>query len=434
MKPIVLGVALGCMISTGVHAQENIDVAPQLAGEPGPAPGRKIIPQKEPAAPSSQAYQIGSFLVYPEVVLSEMYDDNVYATQSNRISDFATIVSPAVWFQSNWKKHVLKFEVGADSARYHSQTSQNSNDYRYSIEGRYDINPQTNVYGGVRRAQEHEDRESPDFRNGFFPTLYHSIKGYAGVFRQFEKLSVRLGGTAQKLEFDNVPFSFGVINNSDRNRMLYTGGARIAYELSPKSEVYLQTAVDDRRYQNKPDDAGYIRDSNGERLLVGTRVNLPRKLRADVFVGHMTQRYQDFRLGTVSTPMLGANVNWYQSDSTTLSAYLDRTIEETTVFQTIPVTLPASSYVNSYGALTLDHKYSSKLSASANLSYSRNAFQGFPRIDNYGGVGAGAVYQLGKGLFLDASFQHRWLRSDFTPENFDRNILFLRLAFALSPS
>ncbi len=435
MKPLAASVALACLLSCAANAQgiEGTADTSQPAGEPGPPPGRKIVPQKEPSS-TAKAYQVGSFMVYPEAVVSEMFDNNVYATQTNKISDFATIFSPAVYVQSDWSRHVLKFEAGSDSARYHSQTSQNSNDYRYSMEGRYDISSQSNVYGGLRKAQEHEDRESPDFRNGFYPTIYHSLKGYGGWFNEFTDFSVRLGGTIQKLEFDNVPFTNGIIDNTDRNRILYTGGARFSYEISPLAEAYLQTAIDDRRYQNKPDNAGYIRDSNGERFFVGTRINLPRRLRADAFIGHMTQRYQDPRLGNVSTPMVGANVNWYQSAATTLNAYVDRTIEETTVFQTIPVVLPASSYVNTYAAFTADHKYSERFSVSANFSYSRDEFQGFPRTDNYTGIGAGMVYQLRHGIFLDTSFQHRFLRSDNTLENFDRDILFVRLAFALSPS
>ena len=441
MKRMVLavGVTLFCTAPWDIYAEtpgqgvgDTADTSSLSAGEPGPAPGRKITPQKEPS-PAATAYQIGSFLVSPEVVVSRMFDDNIYATQSNKVADFATIYSPAVWLQSNWSKHVLKFEAGTDSERYDTQTSQNANDFRYSAEGRFDISPQSNLYGGLRKSQEHEDRESPDFNNGFFPTEYHSLKGYAGWFRQFENVAVRIGGTAQKLDFSNVPFTNGVINNQDRNRTLYTGGGRFSYDLSPTSEMYLQTAVDDRRYQYKLDDLGYMRDSNGERLLVGSRINIPKKLKVDAFIGHMTQRYQDPRLGNVSTPMVGANANWYQSSATTLSVYVDRTIEETMVYQTIPVVLPASSYVNTYGALTADHKYSERLSASANLSYSRNVFQGYSRVDNYAGIGLGAVYQLRHGIFLDSSFQHRFLRSDYTLENFDRNIVFLRLAFDFSP-
>ena len=96
--------------------------------------------------------------------------------------------------------------------------------------------------------------------------------------------------------------------------------------------------------------------------------------------------------------------------------------------------VPAASYVNSYLALTANHKYSDRFSVSANLSYSRNDFKGFQRVDNYTGIGAGAIYQLVKGIFLDTSFQHRFLRSDNTAENFDRNMIFIRLAFAISPS
>ncbi|NNM82455.1 MAG: outer membrane beta-barrel protein [Burkholderiales bacterium] len=427
-KPGIVALALGCLVQTAARAETDQDAEQQV----GPPPGRKIIPSREP--PPAGVHRIGSFKVYPEIVVSEMYDDNIYATQTNRVSDSATILSPAVWLQSDWSRHVLKFEAGAESTRYHSQTSQNSNDFRYSMEGRYDFSQDMNAYAGLSRSMEHEDRESPDFRNGFYPTEFRSTKGYAGWYGQHGRLGVRVGGTMQSLDFNNVPFTFGVINNRDRNRIHQTGGIRLSYEFSTDKELYLQAAVDQRRYQNKPDDAGYSRDSNGERLLAGSKIMLPGKLKADFFFGHMSQRYQDVRLSKVSAPMFGARIDWRPAPSTLLGFYLDRTIEETTVFQTIPVVLPASSYVNSYAALTAEHKLNDRLSVNANLTYSRNDFKGFSRIDNYAGVGLGAVYQISRGIFLDSSFQHRWMRSTSTLENFDRNLLFVRIAFALSPS
>ena len=58
---------------------------------------------------------------------------------------------------------------------------------------------------------------------------------------------------------------------------------------------------------------------------------------------------------------------------------------------------------------------------------------GYSRTDNYTGVGVGTVYKLSRGIFLDTSYQHRFMKSDVSIENFSRNIVFFRLAFALSP-
>ena len=176
-----------------------------LRGVPGQGPARNVQRAQQPVA-QQQGYEAGSFLLYPEVTLTGFYDSNVYYTSANRISDYAGVFSPAVWLQSNWREHALNFTAGADLTRYWKQTIEDTNDWRVAAEGRYDFDFDTNVYGGARAFQSHEDRESPDARNGLKPTVYTGQRYYGGVFRQQGPWSFRLGGTALRLNYDDVEF------------------------------------------------------------------------------------------------------------------------------------------------------------------------------------------------------------------------------------
>lgn len=427
--------------------QQAVQPAPQpIAPEtqpsehvvPGPAPGRPAVQPSEPLG-AVQPYRFGSFLVYPEFLATWMYDSNVYATQSDTRSDSAFVLSPRVWAQSNWSRNFVAFSASADLTRYHNYTSENSNDYRASAEGRYDISPESNVYGGLKLAREHEDRESPDFRNGIYPTEYTAQRGYAGAFRQLGRWSVRVGANVLRLDFSSVPFVTGgggieMIDNNDRDRTQTGAGMRLGYELTRQVEGFIQVASDDRRYWNRPDNLGFDRNSDGWRADVGVRAYSVNRYKVEAYVGHMWQNYADPRLQDVSKPGFGGNLVWEVTKKSTVRLYLDRTIEETTVFAgAVPNVLPASSYVNTYAQATLDHRFTTRTSGYAFGSQSRVDYQGLSRVDDYYGVGVGVLHRLARSVFLDASYQHRRLDSAVPSEDFHRNLVFLRLAFPLQP-
>src|SRR5271163_1858458 len=51
--------------------------------------------------------RLGSFFLYPKLELGELYSDNVFATQSNKKTDFITVVSPTLDLRSNWSQNAF---------------------------------------------------------------------------------------------------------------------------------------------------------------------------------------------------------------------------------------------------------------------------------------------------------------------------------------
>jgi hypothetical protein len=406
---------------------------------PGQSPGRNIVRAQQPI-PRQQPFEVGSFLLYPEVTLSGFYDSNVYYSNADRISDQAAIFSPALWMVSNWREHALNLSAGADLTRYRDQTTEDTDDWRVSGEGRYDFNYDTNVYGGARAFRSHEDRESPSARNGLEPTVYTGQRYYGGIFRQQGPWSYRLGGTALSLNYDDVPFEtstggIAIINNDDRDRWQYTAGLRVGYELSPRVEPFVQIASDNRRYSEKPDDLGNNKDSTGQRALAGVRYNIPNVLKLDAFGGWMRQRYVESVFEDVSAPAFGAALVWRIADRWTLNGFLDRTVEETTVIEVNPSTgtlTPASSFLNTYAGATLAYRFTERLVGAVEGSYSRADYQGIDRTDNYRGAGASMTYRVAKMLYVQLLYQYRGLDSSLPDENYSKNLVFLNLGIPIS--
>ena len=432
---VCLALLFASITSPATHREDDFAAESAIVANAttGAAPGRKVVTQDVPAT-TTAALQWGSFLIYPELTLSGFYDDNLFATQSARVEDFGLEISPALWLQSDWERHQINFQAGLALTRYADQTSENTQDYRASAEGRYDISDNSNVYGGLRFAREHEDRESPDDLNGIKPTRYNTHRGYAGVFHQVGRWSLRLAGTAQLFDFRDVPFitrtgATAIINNDDRDRHRYTGGLRISYELNTQMQPFIHFATDNRRYRQSTDDLGRDRDSNGTRWLVGLRGNIPDALKFEGFVGLMRQDYDDLQLSDVHRATIGMTAIWRISTDTVLNLYADRSIEETTVFAITPTGITsASSYVNSYIVAQIQHALSDHVSAHFNASYARSDYVGLHRRDHYYGAGAGVGYRANRHLHVSLSYVYRKLNSSLSGESFSQNQIWLRLA------
>jgi len=422
------------------------DEATEAAPVPGPAPSRAPTEAERPSG-FARPYRVGSFILYPEVIAQGFYDSNVFYTKANPLTDWAFVFAPAIWVQSDWREHALNFYAAADLTRYDTYTIENTNDWRLSGEGRYDFSLDSSVYGGLRYSRDHEDRESPEGRNGLEPTVYYAGRGYAGWFRQFGRTSVRIAGTVLDLDYKDVPFLTGsgqiaIINNDDRDRTQYTAGVRVGYEVSPRVEPFVQVALDDRRYTN-PDDLGRIpalpqyagleRNSNGYRAVGGLRFNSPRVLKAEVYAGWLGQNYLDSRLADVSTPAFGLALQWQAAERLRVNAVIDRTVEETTVLQVAPSLVPASSFVNTYLLANAAYRATDQITLRVLGSASRVAYQGITRNDEYYSAGAGLYYKFERRLFVDVSYLYRTLHSSEPLEDFVKNQVFITFGVLVAP-
>ena len=158
----------------------------------------------------------GSFLVFPEVSLAATYDDNIYAerpyvpTRSSLAHDVIYTLSPSIALKSKWTQHELNFDAGGDFDRYRTHDSEDVNDYWLGFDGRYDISPNTNIFGGARHSHDHEDRSTAGARDPAYqtePTLYDHEEAHLGVAHSFGAYRLRMGGTYDRYNYkDSTSF------------------------------------------------------------------------------------------------------------------------------------------------------------------------------------------------------------------------------------
>ena len=370
-------------------------------------------------AARTRGIPLGDFLIYPEAQVSEFYDNNIFATKTGEQNDFVTVIAPQVFVASNWARHSLNFQAHGDVTLYNEHTKENSTDYWFSSEGQYDFSDTTNAFGGTLFGQWHEDRESPDDVNGLEPTIYRELRGFGGLSHRIDATTVRVGGTWQRLTFDDTPAAGGTIFNGDRDRDHVTAGARFIHRLNETFSPYFDANFDGRNYRLARDFAGFDRDSQGYRLFVGTNVSIASVLAGEIYAGYMGQDYDDPTLKDVAVPGFGGNVRWAITDNVLISAWADRSIQETTLFA-------ASSYVYTATGATIDYDITKAIVLTLRGSLAHSAFEGNGRVDNDYDTGFGARYNFTDNLYVAADYRFQRRISNAIFSDYSRHQVFLR--------
>src|SRR5688500_12256571 len=131
------------LLLAGAGALAQPAPPPAMGGAAVPGPAATPVPPVSPVAPSQRpeafgyylergqrvtdrprpeldplGVNLGGFFLYPRIELDEMFNDNIFATDSGKQTDFITVISPAAELKSNWNNHALNATAGASIGRY----------------------------------------------------------------------------------------------------------------------------------------------------------------------------------------------------------------------------------------------------------------------------------------------------------------------------
>ena len=376
----------------------------------------------------------GSFLLFPDVTLAATYDDNIYAERTDITEDVVYTLSPSLDLKSKWARHELNIDFGADLDRYRNHDTEDVNDYWLGFDGRYDLSATTNIFGGARHSRDHEDRSTPGSLNPAAqaePTRYDHDEAHLGIAHAFGAFRLRAGGTWDQYDYkDGVSGTGTAVDNDYRDHDLSSLGVRLGYVLSPRYELFGQVATDTRAYDRPIPGQTFNRDSDGYRAAAGVRFTLqPQRLAGEVFAGVMHQEYDRAAFSDLDKPYFGALAVWKPTSLTSVTGFIDRSLEETTVFTTAPATQYASGSLDTTYGFEVERRLSSKLSVSGRAAYTQSDFQNFNRSDSIVDAGAGLRYYVMPTVFVGADLRIVDRDSDNQDAQYSRNQFMLSVGY-----
>lgn len=368
---------------------------------------------------------LGGFYAYPSVRTSEIYNDNIFARPDHTDGDFITEVAPELSLQSNWNNHELNFDAGAAAGYYADHTGEDYVDYHFGTDGRLDVTRDDQLTGAFMYRREHEDRSSPDDRQGKFPTEYDLFRTEIGDQNRFGRFTVKIDGRLDRYNYFDVEAENGAtINNDDRDRLSSLGSVTVSYEIVPDYEAYVRASYNRQDYDTDRDNEGFNRNSQGFETVAGLAIDLGGVTRADIFAGYQSQFYEDSAFDTVQGPSFGAALTWNVTGITTVTATLTRTLQETT-------TPGAAGYFATDAILNIDHELLRNLILNVYGGYSNRDYEGISRNDDLWLAGAGAEYLMNRYMSLEAKYRFDTRDSSESDEDYTRNLILLSLVLKL---
>jgi len=361
------------------------------------------------------------FYFYPKWTQTEVFDDNIFAVPSGTTSDLISVFSPAFQVRSDFNQHAISLGGRADLGRYMINPGENYDDWAIFGDGRLDILRNAGVVGAITFARRHEDRGSPDDVNGKNPTEFYALAPSLGAYWQLNRFSIRAETGLTRYDYEDVTSSQGfTIDQDDRDRTEYEGGARFGYEIVPNYEAFIRGTFNNRVYNNKVDNDGFRRSNHGFAIDVGTALDLTGVIFGNVFVGYHKQYYQDSRFEPTSGVDFGADVTWNVTRLTTVKALVERRTEETTLNG-------ASGYNSMNFGASVDHELLRNVILSAAGSYQINNYDGIDRDDDLIRADVGGKYLINRYAAIGLAYNFLNRNSTAPGEDFTINQVLLTL-------
>lgn len=412
-------------------------VAPLIPGTAtlGPeatVPERTSVGQRVEPEYAAIGGQIGDFLFFPTLDLQELYNSNVFVTETDKKSDFATFISPALSVASNWNSNALNFLVSDQTRRYVSQVSENESNVSVATNGRLDILRNVYLTGALGYQLAHEDRTSPNTVIGQkFPTEYQLASARLGYVHDVGILGFRLDGGVDDYSYNNNSLASGAtVIETDRNRVEYGLTPRVTYEIVPGYHAFIQVPVNVREYQAKFDQFGLQRSSHGYEFDAGTAFEVTSLVNGELYVGYLEQDYDDARLPAAQGPAFGANLLWNPTTLTSVRLNAARTVEETTLGGVAPL-VAVSSFIQSTVGASIEHSLLRNVLLTGGMSYTDQNYQGISRDDVIYAANAGGRYLLNQYLSATLTANYQTRQSNVAPNSYHQETILagLRLQY-----
>lgn len=416
-----LAIVAGGFLVSPVHAQQYFD------------PGimqRTIESKPDDYAPVGA--RVGSFMFWPGAELVYESNDNVFYDETDEIDDTIWHVRPWVNVASDWNRHSLNFSGWADFARYDDFGVLDYEDWALRLDGRFDVKRESFFSWEVSEMSLHEDRRSPDARQGLKVTEF-DYGGYGfGYDHTFNKLT--LGAYLRGNYFDyknNVNLDGEVIDNQFRDRDETTFTFRADYLSRPGRTYFAAVGRAEIDYDITVDPNGFRRSSSSDFLRLGVNWDLTGKLNGELF-GQWTDRdYDDPTFPSVDGFNLGAGLTWTPTQLTTVSLRLAGGPQET-------VQADAAGYFSRLYSVRVQHELRRNLLLNLRASYTDNDYESLPgappdslRDTQITRAGAGLTYLLNRNFYVSGGYVYEDQSSNQARFEYRSNRWFLTLGIEL---
>lgn len=405
---ICLAVILAALMSV-----ETAGSAQAQQATPLPLPGEDHQPL---------GLRAGAFIAYPSVETGIELTDNVFQSSQNERDDRGYFVAPALRIESDWVRHSLRVNAGSRHLYYFGNPSEDELEVDVRVEGRVDIKRTTRLEVEAAYNLDQEGRGRVDVPGAAAePPNEHRLNGEARIVHQAGRFEVQVGGNAQYNLYEDVDLvGGGSQNNSDRNFTEVGGTLRVGYDISPRIQPFVAGGYSAQIYDQRTDDNGLRRDSDGYEAEAGVRVELSPALSGELAIGYVRREFDDPALSAVDGVTVDGSLEWRPSEITTVALNVSTDIDETGAGT-------SSGALERIVGISVNHALRENLLLAASAQYSFEDFTGSSLTEETVFLTAGLTYQLNRSVAIRAGYSYEEFDSSTAGSDYVENRILISL-------
>ncbi len=364
-----------------------------------------------------QGVRMGTFVAIARIPVTEIYDDNIYATDTNRKADTVTEIQPQLDIQSQWQRHSFGLSVQGDLAYHASATTEDYQNVTARQKARIDIGPLDYLSEDVYYHKYQESRTSVDDPRGVTPSKIDEKGANLEFHHRTGAITATVRGTIADSTFhDTYRADNTVINNHDRDRTWGTASVELGLDTGGAIRPFIQVNGMKVNYKQPVDDFGLNRDSKGYAINGGIVFPVTALIQGRIFGGYIARLFKDPVLPDVHDIGYGADLVWSPSKTTSVTINALRTTEETTLDQ-------SSAAATSSITVTLDHELAPNLLLRAQGQYERAHYVGITRTDQFWDGRIDLSYLMNRHMRASLGYEYSKRNASNVPatNNFRRN-------------
>jgi len=421
-----LSLCLFVLLLVNVHQVSAQETTPLVSdGSESKLIKRKsiVIVRKRTEQAETKGIELENYVFLPSIVVTEYYDNNLFAADSNEQSDWITVITPTFDLKSNWKQHEFNVDAGFEAVRHSDWASENTDNAWLNLNGQYDTSKNGRLFAGYSYMRDHEDRGSVDAEAGDEPTEFDDISVDLGYSGNQGRHYFKVASNSRRLDFDDVGSPLGTIDYDDRDRDEDLIGLRYLFKYSATTAFFVDTVSDRRDYRQTPDNAGNDRNSDGFSYAVGFERVSPGTV-GRAFVGRLERDYESTDFDDADETDLGLQLRWKISPETSLVARSSRSIGETTLDN-------SPGYLLDNLLLRLNVALSEEKALSFGLIGSTADYYAIDREDDYLDMGVEYSQQLFSNLKFEVELHRAERESNVDGEDYNIDQIFFRINAAI---
>ncbi|MBV9835622.1 MAG: outer membrane beta-barrel protein [Alphaproteobacteria bacterium] len=347
---------------------------------------------------------LGSFVVHPRLAVDVEYDDNVFRTDTNRVSDWVFRVRPGITVDSEWDQHALQFYATGEFARYASSSTLGYESFTVGTRGRYDITDEWALNGEAEFARIRLGPGQPGVVGFSTDSIVHQFTSGLSVSYNGDPFYARIGPRFQRVVY--VQGDGGI----DQDFNQYDIAARFGYKITPELSVFIDPSYTWVRYDRQIDPFGFQRNSHGFDIRGGVAYDITRTITAEAGLGYFHRDYNDPRLPPVGGLSALARLYWNPTDQISIELEGKRGVTE---YRTAVVGVASGNAISTSMQVRAGYLPIDQLLFDAGFAWQQLDYTApLNRTDNYYTFDIGAKYYIIPQVFVGPRYIHEIRSSD----------------------